>query len=682
MCRCFYHGVVLISTLVLALFSGNVHRCGLLLDSDPEHRALRQAALVAARGALTQSSYQTEHFAFWWVSTGGHAITGSAATVAPGDDIPRLVRVVSGAMEKAWRLYVDTLGYLPPKGSSVSYGWGIPVPDGKMPVEFGHVASLASYGDSADFIYGVSGPEGGGSGIVLASDITKAPNWDYTKDLDGKRVASDYARAWESVMQASAAHELFHSVQFRYDTRVNVNFLFESSAVAMERKAFPDETDYLSYLGKPPSSRVGLATLASLPSIYAPGGPESYEHGWFITQLMQDRGPNILRSLWEFNKTNKTSIQKTLRNVLRNDGWSLDSTLLRYSLRVGRTGLRSVWSIPSLAGFSDASMFPTLSGTLRPSERGVFSLPAGSIQQWVDTANAEQNRLVVWLPDPGVLMGRSYRAAAGTGWELCRGSTRLDSNWLSRNVWSISNAGPPENLPGATSSNAKIRLWIREAPNRSAASPDAYFRWTSGDGVVISGISTLSGGVTPLAHLDAWTPDPSIEEWAARFVGASGHAVVVEDADRRLVLSNAAVKLPFSAEQVFVGRGNGEWAPIASRTVAGGTEVDMSELDLTTPIRFLMGQAAPRVKVFEPFGNPSRGGKPIRFPVSGSSDEGVLQILAQDGSCVRRLKTRFGVSEVVWDLRNESGEQVRPGVYWFVWVDVEGVKKGALLVGQ
>lgn len=211
---------------------------------------------------------------------------------------------------------------------------------------------------------------------------------------------------------------------------------------------------------------------------------------------------------------------------------------------------------------------------------------------------------------------------------------------------------------------------------------DGFFRWASTDGVAIAGTSQLSASVTPLAHLDAWTPDPTIEEWAARFVGVGGHAIVLEDADRRLVLSNATLKIPVSADQVFVGRGNGDWAPIASRAVAGGTEVDMSELDLTTPVRFLTGQAAPRVKVFEPFGNPSRGGKPIRFPVSGSSDEGVLQILAQDGSAVRRLKTRFGVSEVVWDLRNESGEQVRPGVYWFVWVGVEGVKKGALLVGQ
>ncbi len=601
------------------------------------------------------------------------------------DSIPRLVRVVSLAMEKAWRLYVDTLGYLPPLGMSTSYGWGLPVPVGKLPVEFGDVATLANYSTGAGFIYGVAGPESGGtSGIVLSSKLTTAINWEFVKDLDGRLIGSNYPVSWESTMQATASHELFHSIQYRYDNRILSSPLFEASAVAMERKAYPDETDYLAFLGNPDGKNPsGLAILETLTSLYGPGGQDSYEHGWYFTQLMQDRGPDILRRLWEFNKSNKTSIQKTLLHVLKSDGWSLDSSLLRHALRLGRTGKRSNWAIPSLAGFTDAAMFPRLTGSLRPTSSSVFSLQAGGIQEWIDTASPNAQRLVVWLPDPGVSMGRSFATPGGFGWEVCRGSVRLHGRDGARNVWSIANAGPPENLPGSSATRAKLRLSVTTPPDSILVKVGEPFAWRSASGATLSGKAKLSGAVTPLLHEDVWKPDPAIEDWAARAVSSGGHALVLEDADRKLTLSDAVLRLPYAAQKIYVGPGDGTWSPVGFREVSGSAEISLGELDLSAPVRVLVSaDAPPKSRALEATGNPSRGGKPIRFPLDGATDGAVLQIFAQDGGGVRRIRSQWGQAGVVWDLRNESGQRVRPGVYWYVWENVIGARRGTLLVGE
>jgi len=641
------------------------------------------SAAMLARQAASQPSYQTEHFHFFWSTDATHGIKGAGASVAAGDEIPRLIREASIAMEKAWRLYVDTLGYLPPKPLSTSYGWGLPVAAGKLPVEFGHVAKLANYGDPDHMVYGISGLEtGGATGIVLAANLAEFVNWSYYRDIDGKLVGSDYKNDWVLAIQATASHEFFHSIQYRYDTRLEESTLFEASAVAMERKVYPEETDYLSFLGNPdvrPSS--GLAKFETHGSLFGAGG--SYEHAWFVTQLMQDRGDDILKRLWEFNKENKTSYRKALRNVLRNDGWSLDSTLLRYAVRVGRTGRRSTWNVPSLAGFTDAAMFPRLSGTLQVSADTKFDLEVGRIQEWIDTASPNAERLVVWIPEPGVSMARTFVSPSGTGWEVCKGSVRLHGRDRARNVWSIANAGPPELLPGATANAAKIRLFVTNPPDSIVSVAGDPFSWRSSSGIQLAGTAKSTASSTPLAHLDEWRPDPAIEDWAARTVSNGGHALVLEDADRRLALTNATVKLPFAPERVYVGNGDGKWFPATFRSTTGGVEVSFGELDLSTPIRILTSNGGVlKPKAMDAQGNPSTGGKPIRFPLDGATDGAVLQILAQDGSCVRRLRSQWGRSEVVWDLKNEGGQKVRPGVYWYVWENVVGARRGTLLVGE
>jgi hypothetical protein len=59
-----------------------------------------------------------------------------------------------------------------------------------------------------------------------------------------------------------------------------------------------------------------------------------------------------------------------------------------------------------------------------------------------------------------------------------------------------------------------------------------------------------------------------------------------------------------------------------------------------------------------------------------------LEILASDGTCIRRLEVPPGPTSVDWDVKNGSGSRVKSGVYWYVWRGVSGANRGELIVAR
>jgi hypothetical protein len=107
-------------------------------------------------------------------------------------------------------------------------------------------------------------------------------------------------------------------------------------------------------------------------------------------------------------------------------------------------------------------------------------------------------------------------------------------------------------------------------------------------------------------------------------------------------------------------------------------------LDLTTPLRILAaGGSAPPSLVLRPYPNPSRAGNGlIYFPISGATSGAALEILAADGTVVRRLEASPGQTMLTWDVKNTGGSRVRPGVYWYVWRGVSGADRGEILIAD
>jgi hypothetical protein len=702
--------VIGLLAVLTSLASGDIHRCGLgdliangWTPSAPPAVGVKSSRQVAARAAATSlSSLKTDHFVIWWAASGPHAIQGaSPGTVASGDSVPALVRAIATGLERARRKYVDTLGYLPPKSAGQGYYWGEIAPTGKYPVEICNIGLATGY-SAFGLTYAYTD---GSSNMLLASNEANFGSWWDVHDLDGTMQTEDYASDWNTVMQATAAHEEFHSVQFRYEVPTTMHLLYESSAVTMEKKVVPWEMDYLSFAAsnydETSKEYRGLCHLEGLRPLLTARSTDAYSHAWYVKQIMQDLGDDILLKLWQrrLGYPGQT-IEATLRTVVAAAGSSFDTTLSRYALRLGLSGRRYAWLSPGFSSFADADSFPTLSGTKKASTRpDTLVLDSGAIQEWIDTTGNASDRIVCWIPDGGANLAHAWKSGTVSGSERLRGSIRQSASSSRQDVWAFSNPGPLAALRQFASSGISTSyLWTASAPARDSAKKGLDLTWNdSVTGAVLTGTPARDTLCTPLLHTDIWKPSSAEDPFAASVVGQSGHALVLEDADRALSLTGAKLTIPYAPGSVWAGRGDGVWTQVPVTSSGSSAVVSWDSLDLSIPLRILTSAgSAPKSLVIKPYPNPywngdpkcrtdastCQGGGVIHFRISGASDGASVEILAADGASVRRLEAGSGQTEIAWDVRNASGSFVKSGVYWYIWRDATGARRGELVISR
>lgn len=673
----------------LAFPSGGIRRCALPYLSQPGKTPPSPLSNPAVRQmAETVKSFETEHFAIWWPTNSSlHGISALEATTLPGDSVPELVRLCATALEKARRGYVDTLGYSPPSGSSTSLYWRRPVPAGKYPVELCDVYTAVQelgYALDKGAVYGVAltdGPTNASSGLLLASRLSSFGSWGFARDADGGGIGTVYAQSWRDAMKATCAHELFHAIQYKYETQTDRHSFFEASAIAMEPRMVPESMDYLYYS----QTLARLGTGAPFPTGIR---SDAYPHGWMVRSMMDDLGIEVVKSLWESRQADAShprSFVSTLRQVLPGSPFfgSFDAELARNAMRLALTGKRSSWSTDSLPLFPDASQFPVLEGTLADAATPTpLPLELGAFQIRIDTVPSTTDRVLVWIPEQGVLMGRAANTPAGTKVSWHPGSVRCSSSDATRSAWVFANPGNPVALrPYATTESSTSTYRSMAAPVRTAAQAGQKLTWTSPDGLVLTGTSRTETLSTPLLHLDVWKPSSAKDPFAARTTrGTAGHAIVLEDADRVLSLSGARLRWDAgTVVSAYQGSGDGLWRPL---DVTEGV-ISLGELDLSRPTRILVsgtGSTQPVSRLPRP--NPSRRSDPIHFPILGASGSETLTVLSADGGVVREFHPDPSQTEVVWDLRNRESRKVRPGVYTWIWRGVDGARQGRVLVAE
>ena len=685
--------------LVLSTFaSGTIHRCGLeslppgwTPSAPPTAQSAAGSQPAAARSlAVSVGTLQTAHFVLWWTngSVGIDTIHGAAPkAILAGDSVPALVRTAATALESAWHLYVDSMGYLAPKAASQGYHWRKTPPKGKYPVEICQIDSAYFKGNDASY-FGLTIPyTDGSSSMLVASDLYDFGQWSFARDVDGGAQGSDYSVDWADVIRATSAHEEFHAVQFNYETNLG-HFLFESSAVAMEKTAVPTESDYLAFADAHSS---GICDLAHLTPLLSASGSTAYPHAWYVQQLVNDYDRALLRKLWENRSVFSGPIKTTLGTVLGKYSATFDTTLARYAMRLGLSGRRTGWLLPSFASFSDGKLFPTLSGSLvKSSTPRKVMLDSGAIQEWIDTLGNTSDRIVDWIPDAGAGMGHVWKNGSATRSEWLRGSVRQSASLTRQDVWSLFNPGPTAALAAtATSESSNSWLWTSAAPTRTTVKTGQNLAWSDPlSAASLSGTSAADTTCTPLLHTDIWTPAKAEDPFAYSVAGSSGgHAFVLEDADHVLGLKNAVLTVPFGAlGTVWVGRGDGVWKKAPSSPSGSTTAILLDSLDLALPLRILAAPGTsptlPPVVARSPYPNPSRAGSSIVFPLSGVKDGAQLEIIAADGTSIRRLEVPSGNTSATWDVRNGSGRRVRPGVYWYIWHGMAGAVRGELLIAD
>ncbi|MCC7264798.1 MAG: hypothetical protein IT369_19955 [Candidatus Latescibacteria bacterium] len=201
----------------------NPRRCGTPLIVEARH-TVRDPAL---RAKLAQSlarpqlpySYRTPsgYFRVHYDLMGRDAVDPADTD---GDRVPDYVEEAATALDEAWKLEVEVLGYRAPPGDG-----GV---DGEEYDVFLTEQAGGAYGWTYPDSYGTTTS----SYIELDNNYAETRYW--TQGLDGLRV--------------TAAHEFFHAVQFGYYQGADGIWWQEASATWMEEVAHSEADDYLNYL--------------------------------------------------------------------------------------------------------------------------------------------------------------------------------------------------------------------------------------------------------------------------------------------------------------------------------------------------------------------------------------------------------------------------------------------------
>lgn len=707
---------ILLSTLLAASSIGAQTRCGLahLHQNERERFAfgLSAGSMQAAKeeGLL----HRTDHFAIWY-RIGGIADSLEAPwnRVPAGDSVPEMIRVIGEDLDRAWRLYVDTLGMRPPLAAKSALKFQGATPAGLYPIEFCRPETVLDTTHRNKRYYGLAltdptNPEQ--SNVILSSRVIGS-GWNYPLDTGGTLASTTrIGNGWLQAMRATAVHELFHASQFRYERSLR-HFLFEASAVAMEARSLPEINDHLQYYAALYKQLDGAtyATKGMLGSIT----DMAYRHGLYLTGLMDERGGSILPALWEDRAARAptdpygTTILGTMSSTLggAQGGWR--ESLIRYGMRILLSGKRRSWGTPWLDpdGFvpwSKAALAPVpamlAAPPSTPGQWTSWTLTGGDLK-FLSDPSLEGDLQVNWVGDSATFLVRLDSLATGFVREtIPHGTTVIPASRRRSSLWIVGSDGTSPlaaNPNRSVNATASLSFGIPSPPVLVTSGrafrhvfpvvPDPTRTGRTIGGQVLEGISLVTDSVLPALDSAVFAPDSVLDREGA-ILARSGSTWVLRDTRGKLRLRDAKLSFPSHAEsKAYQASGLG-WDRLAVAQVEGSPDtlrIGWSELSLVEPIRLILTGSAVVAPLLEKvYPNPSVADQPVHFRLSGNVEGLRLTILASDGSFVRTWTGGELGLEMSWDLRNARGERIRPGVYTWILSGQGMSKRGRLLVGR
>lgn len=262
------------------------NRCGFSDRSTPSIRGKIAEGVQQLRPTLPLFlDSPTGRFRVHYTTTGPDAVPADDATM---DGIPDFVQECVEALELAWRVEVDTLGYLPPPPDA---GAG-----GSDALDI-YLRDLAKAGPGGSSYYGLTS---------LDARIRSTPTETYTTwiDIDNDFAESDrdargnvsFATFGIDALRVTCAHEFHHTIQSgRYGIAGINRSLYELTSTWMEIRVWPGIRDWAAY-----TSRL-LLTPEAWP-LSNESANTGYVWGWFGNALSAAH-PDILRSMWELIAT-------------------------------------------------------------------------------------------------------------------------------------------------------------------------------------------------------------------------------------------------------------------------------------------------------------------------------------------------------------------------------------------
>ncbi len=249
-------------------------------------------------------------------TTGPHAVD---TRDTDRNGLPDYIDECSAAFEHAWRVEIDTLGYLPPPSDGTDGG------SSSLDV---YVRNLGPTG-----YYGITSPD-----RMLRQSPTEL--WTTFLEIDNDYSATDstsngrpsYTTTGLDALRITCAHEFHHSIQNGSYAYLNQQRMFyELTSTWMELRCWPNVRDWAYY----------ASALLNRPSnwpLSRSSGQNGYVWGWFGNVLAQLPG-NVMRTAWE-NIGNRQSPFSALVNACSSSGTSIDEAFCIAANALFRTGSR------------------------------------------------------------------------------------------------------------------------------------------------------------------------------------------------------------------------------------------------------------------------------------------------------------------------------------------------------
>jgi hypothetical protein len=225
-----------------------------------------------------RSPFCSAHFCVHWVASGDDA---PSLTDSDSDGVPNYVETASDAAEHSYLVENQQLGWRTPKGDG-TLGGGVNKTD----------IYLKQLGGTG--IYGYSSPDRGQR--LTSTDHSQFAYLVVDNDFQKSEFPA-YSSPTQP-LEVTLAHEYNHVIQFTIDSFQDT-WMFESTAVWMEGKVYPEILDYLQYLR-------GWVQLTALPLTTFNGSDPNdrtnvkvYGTSVWNKWLDNQFGPDIVRQAWE-----------------------------------------------------------------------------------------------------------------------------------------------------------------------------------------------------------------------------------------------------------------------------------------------------------------------------------------------------------------------------------------------
>jgi hypothetical protein len=260
-------------------------RCGFLqTDNLARIQAVRSGAILErTRPDLPEFVESADtRFRVHFTRTGPDAVP---ATDADGSGTPDFVEAALDALAYAWRVYADTMGYIPPPTDGVEGG------SGALDV---YLRDLSKAGPAGAGQYGIT---------ITETMVSSRPPERYTSwmELDNDFSADDrnasgnpvYATTGVQGLLVSCSHELHHVFQVGSYGVTGVQLMvYELTSTWMELRTYPNIPDWLNYAKR----------LFEIPAVWPLSDPSNfsgYVWAFFGNVLHEQGGDAVLIRTWE-----------------------------------------------------------------------------------------------------------------------------------------------------------------------------------------------------------------------------------------------------------------------------------------------------------------------------------------------------------------------------------------------